>query len=1022
MKRKQRLLQWAFFCGTALLFSISVYAQRNVRGTLRSPSGTPVIGATVTVKGTNKSATTDANGQFIIDAPVGSTLVVSSVGFQTTEIQATATDLTQTMQITDSTLNEVVVIGYQTVRRRDLTGAASIVNPQQAQRIVANSVGEQLQGLAPGITVRNSGAPGSNPRIEIRGVASFTSTDPLFVIDGMIADANSTVNPNDIESIQVLKDASAAAIYGSRAANGVIIITTRQGREGAAKVSASVKYGIQKIPNRWDVMNAREFAAMQKQQYLNSGATPLASVDTEFDPNIDTDWQEAVLRTGHIADYTVSLSGGGRGNTYLVSGSYFDNKGFVINNNFRRGSLRINSKATKGRVTFGENLMLSHSVVKAPNEGNPFYDMPQMLPVIPIQSDALRDPDPGVDNPEGYGVGTNKAITYAWNPVAFSNLTQRTSNFSKLVGNAYLDFKFINWLTYRFNAGAEVSFDNIDILRKQGRWAYVQSYVNANVLEDRSRYYSLLFEHTLNFNKNFGNHAINGVVGISDQQFQRDGSRAGRNGLLQVNNQYFTTISSASGTPVAFGEISKYRILGYLGRVNYNFNDKYLLTLTGRIDQDSRFAEDNRRGFFPSAAATWRISKEDFFDVSWISDLRIRGSHGKLGVVTVGPWEYLGVINNNPRVVFGAGQNIQLGATQGILANPDLHWEERVSSNIGFEAGLWNNRVTVSVDAYRNRSNDVLVRLPVAMYLGSRRAFSGNVDPFINAASIKNRGIEASVTYRNNSGPFSYDVSFNATTIKNEVMDVGNQGAGINYIQTGLTRSQVGEPVGQWYLIKDLGLFQSQEEINNHRNKDNIIIQPNAKPGDVKYEDVNDDGKITDDDRQFVGSPWPKLQTGAQFNASYKGFTFNLQLVGIFGYQLYSDVYRILQSGQSTNFLKSYNPWTPSNTNTDDSRLGLGSDLGITDNIRGGTSRWLSDAGYVRIRNLEIGYQLPESLVRRAGISNARIFVSGQNLLTLTDYVGVDPDVTGASILERGFDNGNWPAARIVSLGLNVDF
>ncbi|HVG41316.1 MAG TPA: TonB-dependent receptor [Chitinophagaceae bacterium] len=1006
----------------ALLFGITVYAQQVIRGTLRSPSGEPLIGATVTVKGTNKSVTTDANGQFSINAPAGSTLVVSSVGFQGKEIEATGTDINETLQVTNATLNEVVVIGYQTVRRRDLTGAASVVNTQQAQRVVGNSVAEQLQGLAAGVTVRNSGAPGSNPRVEIRGVASFTSTDPLYVIDGMIADANSTINPNDIESIQVLKDASAAAIYGSRAANGVVIVTTKQGRAGTAKVGASVRYSIQKIPKLWDVMNAREFAAVQKQQYINSGATPLASVDAAFDPNIDTDWQDAVFRTGHVQDYTVSLSGGSNTSTYLISGSYFNNEGVVIKNNFQRGSLRLNTRTTKGRVTFGENMMLSHSVNRAPSEGNPFYDGPQMLPVIPIQSNLLRDPSQSGDNPEGYGVGNNNAITYAWNPVAFSNLTSRISNFSRLTGNGYLDVKIFPWLSYRFNAGADVSFDNHATLRKQGRWAYVQSYVNANVFEDRSRFYSLLFENTLNFNKNFGRHAINGVVGISDQQFNRDGSSSGRNGLLQVNGQYFTTISSASGTPVAFGGITKNRILGYLGRVNYNYNDKYLLTLTGRFDQDSRFSEDYRNGFFPSAAATWRISREDFFDVSWISDLRLRASYGKLGVVTVGPWENVGFINNNPRVVFGSGQNIQLGATQGTLANPDLHWEERLSSNIGFEAGLLNNRVTFTLDAYRNRSSDVLVRLPVAGYLGSRRPFTGSVDPYVNAASIQNKGIEASITYRENAGPFKYDVSFNATTIRNKVLDVGNRGAGIDYIQTGLTRSQVGQPVGQWYLIHAMGLFQSQDEVTSHKNKAGVVIQPNAKPGDIRYQDYNDDGKITDDDRQFVGSPWPKLQTGAQFNASYKGFTFNLQLVGIFGYQLYSDVYRILESGQSTNFLKDYSPWTTNNRNTDDSRLGLGSDLGITDNIRGGTDRWLSDAGYLRVRNLELGYQLPESLIRKAQFSNARVFISGQNLLTITDYVGLDPDATGAGILERGFDNGNWPASRIFTVGLNIEF
>jgi TonB-linked SusC/RagA family outer membrane protein len=488
--------------------------------------------------------------------------------------------------------------------------------------------------------------------------------------------------------------------------------------------------------------------------------------------------------------------------------------------------------------------------------------------------------------------------------------------------------------------------------------------------------------------------------------------------LQQINGQYFTTISSATGTDIAFGGIGKHRILGYLGRVNYNFDDKYLLTFTGRLDQDSRFNEDFRNGFFPSVAATWRISQEDFFDVDWISDLRLRASTGKLGVVTVGPWQNIGLLNSNPRVVFGNNQGIYVGATQARLANPDIHWEERVSNNVGFEASLLNNRVTLTVDAYRNKSNDVLVELPVAIYLGN---LGGN--PAVNAASIQNQGVEFALTYRNNGNRFNYDVSVNATTIKNKVLDVGNRGAGIDYIQTGLTRSQVGQPVGQWYLLKSDGLFQTAAEVTAHKNKAGKVVQPFAKPGDVRYIDVDDDGEITGNDRQYVGSPWPKLQTGAQFNASYAGFTFNLQLVGVFGYQLYSDVYRILQSGQHTNFLKSINPWTPTNTNTSDPRLGLGTnDVGIADNLRA-SDRWLSEAGYLRVRNLEIGYNLPTSgFLQRANISNARIYVSGQNLLTFSKYVGLDPDATGSGILDRGFDNGNWPASRVISVGFNLDF
>lgn len=941
-------------------------------------------------------------------------LVFSFVGYEDREV-AVGNQSTINIQLEENveSLQELVVIGYQTVQKKDVTGAVGVVSPEAASRVSAASLAESIQGLAPGVTVRNSGAPGAGAAIEIRGVASFTNTDPLYVIDGMISDANPTINTNDIESVQILKDASAAAIYGSRAANGVIIITTKQGREGPPAVSFTAKYGVQQIPKRWDVMNSAEFAAMQRRQYENSGLTPLPSVGDQFDPSIDTDWQEEVIRTGSIQDYNATISGGSNTTSYLISGSYFTNEGVLIGNSFDRGALRINSKTEKGRVTVGENLLLSYSTQKAPWVGNPFYDMPQMLPVIPVQGEDYITPA----NPQGWGRGTTDAVTYAWNPVAVNEIATRSSNYSKLVGNAFVDVELFDALSYRFNAGAEASFDFSRFLQKQGEYRFNQPGAPTVVNEDRSRFTSLLFEHTLNFNKAFGIHNINGVVGYSQQQTRRELTAAGRTNLQIFNGQYLTTINSATGESVSYGENPvDFKIRGFLGRVNYTLKDKYLLTLTGRYDQDSRFARDYRSGFFPSVALGWRLSDEDFFKVPFVSDLKLRASWGQLGIVTVNSWDYIGFLNSNPRAIFGPDQAANVGAVQAQLANNDLRWEERTSLNVGFDAGFMDNKISLSAEYYNSLSEDVLVRLPVAWYLGNLGG-----DPFVNAASIRNQGVEVAATYRSMENKFKWDISANFTTIKNRVEDVGNQGEGIDYLQTGITRTQVGRSVGEWYVLQTAGLFQSQAEIDAYTDGEGNLIQPFAKPGDIRYVDINGDGEINQQDRTFRGSPWPSLQSGAQFNASYGPLSLNIQLIGVFGQEVLNGVRQVLDSYQNTNFRRDINPWSPENPEGADPRLGVAvDDPGLIDNARLESDRWLENASYVRMRNLELGYQLPETLANRLNIQNARVYISGQNLFTITKYSGLDPDVTGSGILDRGFDNGNWPASRVFSLGVQL--
>lgn len=990
-----------------------------VRGKVTGEDGEAVPGVTVILRGTGTGTTTDMDGNYRLQIPESrenGALIFSFVGFETQEVDINGRSVINIQLSEDvQALEEVVVIGYQTVRKKDLTGAAAVIDTETAERVTAASVAESIQGLAPGVTVRNGGAPGQGASVEIRGASSLSNTNPLYVIDGMIADANPTINTNDIESIQILKDASAAAIYGSRAANGVIIITTKRGKEGPTRLNFSAKYGVQQIPNRWDLMNSEEFANMQRTQFQNSGLTPLPSVGSEFDPSIDTDWQDEVIRTGNAQDYNLSLSGGTESGNYLVSASYFKNEGVLIGHSFDRVSLRINSQSKKGRFTFGENLVLTNSNNNSPGAGNAFYDMAIMLPVIPVQSpDFITEA-----NPEGWGRGNNDAITYAWNPVAVNNIFTRRANYAKVVGNAYVDVEILDWLNYKFNAGVEASYDFIESIRREGEWHFNQPAAPSTVNNERSRFSSLLFEHTLNFNRNFGAHDVNGVVGFTQQQTKREITSGGRTDLQSFNGEYLTTINSATGEATSAGSVPvNYRLNGYLGRLNYTYDDRYLLTLTGRLDQDSRFGENYRSAFFPSVAAAWRISEENFFNADWVSDLKLRASYGTLGIVTLDSWDYIGFLNSNPRAIFGPDQRANVGATQARLANPDLHWEERISKNIGFDADFFDNKLSVSAEWYNSLSKDVLVNLPVAWYLGNLGG-----DPAVNAASVRNTGVELAATYRNRESDFKWDVSANFTTISNKVEDVGNFGEGINYIQTGITRTQVGRSMGEWYVLKADGIFQSQTEVENHRSSGGEIIQPFAQPGDIRFLDINDDGEINQEDRTFVGSPWPTLQTGAQFNASYNRFNLNVQLIGVFGYEVLNGVRQVLDSYQNTNFRRGISPWSPDNTNTSDPRIGVAiNDPGLIDNARLASSRWLEDASYVRLRNIEIGYTLPEAFLGRIEMQNARVFLSGQNLFTITKYSGLDPDVVGNGILERGFDNGDWPSSRIISLGIRADF
>lgn len=1026
MKKKIRVLLKNFLTPLILFLFIAhignAQNQNSISGTVKDSEGVPLLGANILVVNSKIGTSTDFDGNFILEnLPANAkTISVSYLGYKTQIITITGKSIINVVleDDTNNNLDEIVVIGYQSIKKSDLTGATSVIDPNKSNKNTTNSLAESLQGLTAGVTVRNGGQPGQNSQIEIRGTSSFVNSSPLYIIDGMIADANQTINNNDIESIQILKDASAAAIYGSRAANGVIIVTTKSGKKGPLKISVSLNTGIQNVPKTWDLMNSTEYAAMQTTSFTNSGLTPPLSVGANYNPNIDTDWQDEIIRTGNTTDLNVSVSGGDDNGSYFISGSHFDNDGVLIGRSFQRSTLRINSELTRGKVTIGENILLSNSNTRQPlgsfDTGNPFFDMATMLPVIPVRDDMfINDLNPG-----GWGIGNVDAVSFSKNQVAVTDILREKINFAKIVGNAFVKVDFLEGLSYKFNAGVEASFDFSKGIRRNGITQFNAAQRPSFISDNRSRFSSFLMEHTLNFNKSFGDHNINGVVGISDQQTKRDFSLAVRSDITEVGDQIFTEINSTTGTATSEGAITDdYRTFGYLGRVNYDFKNKYYLTVTGRLDKDSRFSKDNRTGFFPSIAGSWRISKEDFFKVSWINDLKVNASYGELGIVTLGSFDWQGTINNNTRAILG--DYAQVGSYQASLVNPDLRWENRKTHNFGLETSILDRSINLSLAYYNSLSEDALVtNLPIALYLGNL----GGTPP-VNAGSIRNSGFELEASYKNIKNDLKWNVGFNLTTIKNRVEEVGNRGEGIDYIQSGLTRSKVGQPLGQWYLLKTDGIFQNQAEIDAHSLNGNLI-QPFAQPGDIRFKDVDGDGSITDEDRDFSGSsPWPTLQTGLQLGANYIGFDLSMQFVGVFGNEIFNGIRRDLDSYQNTNFRADISPWTINNTDTNDTRIGVATgDQGLVDNARYSSDRWLEDGSYFRLRNIQLGYSFNETILDKVGMTGLRIYASGQNLFTITNYSGLDPDVQGNGILERGLDNGNWPSSRIISLGLNIEF
>ena len=1015
--RQPRLLQNLRLPAVLVIFilmaTLPAWAQNNtVTGKVTAANNQPMQGVSVILKGSSTGTSTDASGNFSIAADRGATLVVSYVGFPSQEITVGETNTVNvTFGAAAASLDELVVIGYQTVRKRDLTGAVGIINPVAANRNISNTLAESIQGLTPGVTVRNTGAPGGGAKIDIRGAGTFAGNNPLYIIDGMYTDATPDFNPQDIESIQILKDASAAAIYGSRAANGVIIVTTKKGRQGPAQFTGSIKSGVQQVSNKYDMMNAAEYRTLATSLYQAGNLPVPTSLTTDFDPAIDTDWQDAFLRRGAISEYNLGVSGSLKNRVnYYVSGNHFNNKGPVIDNTFQRSGFRVNTDVKLGRFTIGENLLLSWTkedpIASAGVGVNPFVDMIVMPPVVALQGSRFVSPE----NPQGWGIGLNNAYlsTLSANVVALQSLDQFEQKNFKIRGNAFLDFKIKEGLVYRFNFGFEKTNDKGVGSRMPGTVRQGTPSPNNNLLSSfrsKGEFESKLFEHTVNYDKTIGAHKVGAVVGFSNQTFNFP--------LLRFN--------TISGNPTSSDPYtSRWNNVGILGRVNYTYADRYLTSITFRRDGSSLFSPNNRWGNFPSASVAWRISNEKFWNIKAINDFKLRASYGSLGNAEfLQPWLYYAQINPFPRAVFGPNQVEQIGQTVTRLANSDLRWERKKTTNFGLEASLFQNLFTLSADYFIAKTSDVLVGLPISLTTGNAGG-----EPAVNAASIKNNGFELALSVRPKpSGDFRWDATLNFTTINNKVTAFGDKNT--KYTQLGDARTELGRSIGEWYVLRSDGIFQNQAEIDAHKGKTGAILQPWSKPGDIRYVDVDDDGVLVlDKDRYYAGSPWADFETGLQLNASFKSFSVNMQWYAVVGNKLYNRPrYNVDRMDQNTNFRRGATFWTAQSPGSEWPRAAIGApDKGIQYNVLPQSDRWLEDGSYLRLRNLEFAYNFSKEALKRIGFRSSRIFISGQNLLTFTKYEGLDPDIAGVNIFERGLDNGQYPALRIISAGINFGF
>ena len=1026
------------FLVVLMLSSSLIFAQNNISGSVSDESGNPVPGATVVVEGTNTGVVTDFDGNYQINASAGDQLTFSSLGFASQTITVgNQSQINVTLMSSVDILDEVVVSGYQTQQRRSLSGAIGTVDTDEAFKTQVTNAAEALQGRVAGVQVTSGGGPGAAPVIRIRGYSTTNDNSPLYVIDGIqTTDPNvmRDINPRDIENISVLKD-GAAAIYGARASNGVIVVTTKKGSYNSKNtLEIDATYGISEVTRYPDMLNVQQHADMTWQSILNDGNTPshpqYGSGPTPSVPiflNVPipsgaeyegagakvapggTDWFDAIFDPAAVTNVSVSASGGGAEGRYHLSANYLNQEGVIIHTGYERASTRLNSEFKIGdKLTISENLNVTYDK-ELTTSGNPIQNAAFSSPLVPV-----RD-----TNGNFAGTYSNSArVGIANNPVA--DLARGADDYNKnlrVIGDISVKWQITPELLFKSSAG-------ITMRDLNGRYftalnpEHGEAISNNTLSEQSFRQDSWVVTNFLNYKNTFGDHTLDLLVGTESTKNNYKGFGALRTNYL-FEDPSFYLLSNGSGVPVISGAgASSNSIFSLLATANWSYGGKYFATATVRKDDTSRFAKATSDAIFPSGSLAWLVSNEDWFDSSVFDTLKIRASYGELGNQEIGISNAdINISNINEftgAYAFGGSGGATAGAVIAAKGNPLLTWETMTSKNFAIDAGFFDNKMTMTLDVFENVTDGLVAQDTQKI---STTAIDASA-PYTNLGSMKSSGFDLSLNYTDvTSSGLTYSISANATKAVNEVTELISEAYSGSSQRIGtMTRTSVGEPISYFYGRKVLGIFQNDAEVAAHATQDG------AGPGRFKYEDINNDGVINDSDRTKIGDPHPDLIFGVNMNFAYKSWDMSMFWNGslgndIFDYTaLYYETPYFFNGNRSTRVLDS---WSPTNTGAELPAL---SETTLNSEFSTANSFFVRDGSYVRLRSLQIGYTLPDTIASKLGASSARVYYNGTNLLTLTDFTGLDPEVPRGGALDIGVYSAQYPSNSISSLGINIKF
>lgn len=990
-----------------LLSTLAMYSQQIlITGSVTDGENMPLGGANVLIKGTTVGVQTDFDGNYSIQAASGDVLVFSYIGFQSQEVVVSNQTTLNITLVAGNQLDEVVVIGYGTQKKSSLTASVASVDVEELAKLTTHDASIALQGRAPGVEILTQGGiAGADVNVVIRGVSTFGNASPLYIIDGAFSTAGlRAVNPADIQSIEILKDGAAAAIYGSRAANGVVIITTKKGKKGAPKIQLSSSVGFQTPSRKLDYLNADQWRSFANQVSDNSGLTRAPENDApNLSNGVNTDWQDLWINNAPIYTANASISGGGESTTYSTSASYLKQDGILEFSEFEKYNLRLNLGYKKGKFQVSENLGLAY-YKNRPNdaftlgEGRVGFN----LPTVPNRDGNGNFVAGGQDF---YIEGDERTNRYA----AAANTNRNISNVD-ITGNIDLSYDFFEGLKYKlgfsgsYNSTRDYSDNNVYDIPVLGQPNVNLGRLLPSISDVKATTFNYTIDNILTYDNTFGKHDVSVLAGYSQfrENFQSSGLSATFESAVEDQLAVFNGGGNISGSEF------KSLLTSLFGRLNYNYDSKYLFSASVRRDKSSKFGPDNRVGVFPSFSAGWNVHNEDFFPKDGIVNrIKLRASYGELGVNFIDPYQYISVAYGPIPAIFGNSQNGPSDRSFGRitqLADPNLKWETSKTTDFGLELGFFDNSLSFTADYFVKTNTDLLAEVPLPPSVGQTLIINEGNRPVINSAEVENKGFEFLIDYKNNKNEFKYNVSFNVATLRNEVIKLGDNVSPIlggivsSFYNDRPTITDAGSPIGSFYGYRTEGIDQTT--------------------GQFIFQDVNNDGEITDDDKVILGDPFPDFTYGLNFSGEYKNFDFSLFFQGVQGNEIYSQIkytnYFLYSSNVVTDVL---NSWTPSNTNTN-------IPIAITDNKAGGSALpsdfYIEDGSYLRLKNVQIGYSLPQSVLDKLKLDKIRLFLGAQNLFTITDYSGYDPEVSSDAQFNRGVDFNGFPNATIVTFGVNL--